>query len=64
MARANDGVVTAFDPAPDYAQIAQACGAFGITVTEPSAMQDALRRGLDEVRDGRSAVVNAILRKI
>jgi acetolactate synthase-1/2/3 large subunit len=64
VVRANDGVVTAFDPAPNYAQIAQACGAFGATVQEPGELEGALRHALDEVQHGRSAVVDAILRPI
>ncbi|MBV9545089.1 MAG: thiamine pyrophosphate-requiring protein [Chloroflexi bacterium] len=64
VARSNDGVVTSFDPAPDYAKIAEACGAYGVTVTEPGELESALRRALDEVQHGRSAVVNTILRKI
>jgi acetolactate synthase-1/2/3 large subunit len=64
VVRSNDAVVTSFEPAPDYAQIAEACGAFGITVTEPGELEASLRRALDEVQHGRSAVVNAILRKI
>jgi acetolactate synthase-1/2/3 large subunit len=64
VVRANDGVVTAIDPAPDYAQIAQACGAFGASVRDPSELESTLRRALDEVQHGRSAVVDAILRPI
>jgi acetolactate synthase-1/2/3 large subunit len=64
IVRANDGVVTAIDPAPDYAQIAQACGAFGASVREPSELESTLRRALDEVQHGRSAVVDAVLRPI
>jgi thiamine pyrophosphate-dependent acetolactate synthase large subunit-like protein len=62
--RANDGIVTAIDPRPDYARIAEACGAFGATVCEPSELQPTLRRALDEVQHGRSAVVDAVLRPI
>jgi acetolactate synthase-1/2/3 large subunit len=64
VVRANDGVVTAIDPAPDYAQIAQACGAFGASVREPLELEATLRRALDEVQHGRSAVVDAVLRPI
>ena len=62
--RANDGIVTAFSPAPDYAKVAEACGAFGVTVREPAELQPALRRALDEVQHGRSAVVDAVLAAI
>jgi len=64
VVHADDGIVTAFEPAPDYAQIAQACGAFGARVTEPGELEGVLRRALDEVEHGRSAVVDAILRPI
>jgi acetolactate synthase-1/2/3 large subunit len=64
IVRADDGVVTAIDQAPDYAQIAQACGAFGASVRDPSELESTLRRALDEVQHGRSAVVDVILRPI
>jgi acetolactate synthase I/II/III large subunit len=64
IVRANDGVVTAIDPSPDYAQIARACGAFGATVDDPSELQATLQRALEEVKGGRSALVDAILRPI
>jgi acetolactate synthase-1/2/3 large subunit len=64
VVRANDGVVTSIDPAPDYAQIAQGCGAFGASVRDPSELESTLRRALDEVEHGRSAVVDAVLRPI
>lgn len=61
VARSLSGVVTEIDPSPDYARVAQACGAFGINVAEPVELEAALRRALDEVQHGRCAVVNAIL---
>lgn len=64
VVRADDGVVTAFEDAPAYARVAEACGAFGATVREPGELEDVLRRALDEVHHGRSAVVDAILRPI
>ncbi len=64
VVRADDGVVTSFEPAPDYARIAEAWGAYGVTVTEPRQLEPELRRALDEVRRGRSAVVDAVLRPI
>jgi acetolactate synthase I/II/III large subunit len=60
----NDGIVTAIDPSPDYAQIARSCGAFGATVRDPRELQPTLRRALAEVKDGRSAVVDAVIRPI
>ncbi len=64
VARANDAVVTAIEPSPDYERIAQGCGVFGVTVREPDDLEPALRRALDEVQHGCSAVVNALLRPI
>ncbi len=64
VVRADDGVVTAIQPRPDYAKVAEACGAFGATVTDPAELQATLKRALDEVQHGRSAVVDAVLRPI
>jgi len=64
VARLDDGIVTRIEPRPDYAQVAEACGALGITVTEPAEVEAALRRGLDEAEHGRSAVVNVVLASI
>jgi acetolactate synthase-1/2/3 large subunit len=62
--RLGHGLVTAIQPAPDYARVAEACGAFGISVRAPGDLQPALRRALDEVEHGRSAVVDAVLAPI
>ncbi|MBC7293888.1 MAG: acetolactate synthase, partial [Thermoleophilia bacterium] len=59
-----DGVVTKIDPRPVYAKVAEACGAFGVTVTEPVELEGTLRRAVDEVTNGRSAVVDVILAAI
>lgn len=64
VARADDGIVTAIRPSPDFAAVAEACGAYGATVRDPATVQATLRRALDEVKGGRSAVVNAILQAI
>jgi acetolactate synthase-1/2/3 large subunit len=62
--RLGHGVVTAIQPAPDYARVAEACGAFGVSVRAPGDLQPALRRALDEVAHGRCAVVDAVLQPI
>lgn len=62
--RLGDGLVTAINPAPDYARVAEACGAFGVCVREPGDLQPALRRALDEVEHGRCAVVDAVLKPV
>jgi acetolactate synthase-1/2/3 large subunit len=64
VVRANDGVVTAFGTSPRYAEVAEACGAFGATVTDPSELQAVLKRALEEVQHGRGAVVDVVLRPI
>jgi acetolactate synthase-1/2/3 large subunit len=45
-------------PPPDYALVAQACRAYGQTVTEPEALPSALRTALEQVRQGRPAVLD------
>jgi len=45
-------------PPPDYALIAQACGAYGQTVDEPEDVQSALKDALEQVRQGKPAVVD------
>jgi acetolactate synthase-1/2/3 large subunit len=46
-----------FEPPPDYAMLARACGGFGEYVEETSEVGPALRRGLDATRQGAPAVV-------
>ncbi len=46
---------------PDYAGIANACGAFGQNVTEPQEVMPALKLALEHVRRGQPAVVNVKL---
>lgn len=50
------------DPPPDYIHIAQSCGAYGARVEEPSDIMGALERALEEVRGGRAAVLDVILK--
>ena len=45
-------------PPPDYAVIAQACGAYGRMVEDPADVLPALREGLDQVRLGKLAVLD------
>jgi len=45
-------------PPPDYALIAQACGAYGQMVEDPADVRPALREALDQVRLGRLAVLD------
>lgn len=61
VARLGHGLVTRIDPRPDYAAIANACGALGITLSDPAAVASTLARAVDEVQHGRSVVVDALL---
>jgi len=57
---AGDVFSTSFAPAPDLPGLAAAAGgAYAATVAAASALPDALRRALGQVRRGRSAVVSA-----
>ena len=57
--QANRMPLTWFDPAPDFAAIARACGCWGDTVDDPELLPGALDRALAEVRDnGRCAVLD------
>jgi acetolactate synthase-1/2/3 large subunit len=46
-----------FDPPVDYAKEAEAAGAWGENVRDPAQIGPAIRRGLENVRAGRPAVV-------
>lgn len=48
-------------PSPDYAVIAQGCGAWGLRVEDPSELIPALKKGLDQVRSGKPAVLDVRL---
>jgi len=45
-------------PPPDYALIAQACGAYGRMVEDPADVLPALREALNQVHSGRLAVLD------
>jgi acetolactate synthase-1/2/3 large subunit len=47
-----------FDPPIDFAREAEAAGAYGETVVDPAEVGHALRRGLEQTRNGRCAVVS------
>jgi acetolactate synthase I/II/III large subunit len=49
------------NPPPDYAAVARACGAFGLTVEEPEEVLPALKQALEEVRAGKAAVLDVRL---
>ena len=49
---------TDIKPPPDYAAIARACFAWGQTVDEPSDLLPALKTAFDQVRRGKTAVLD------
>ena len=50
-------------PPPDYAAVAQACGAYGRRVEDPADLLPALKEAIDQVRSGRAAVVDVMLER-
>jgi acetolactate synthase I/II/III large subunit len=53
-----------FDPPIDFAKEAQAAGAYGENVTDPSEVEPALRRGLAQIRAGVPAVISVWLPRL
>ena len=50
---------TKFGPSSDLAKVAEAAGgAYAITVTEPSKLEEELAKAIEIVKEGRSAVVD------
>ncbi len=47
--------------APDFTKVAEAFGAYGEQVTDPDALEDALRRGLEAVSGGRAAILDVVV---
>jgi acetolactate synthase-1/2/3 large subunit len=45
-------------PSPDYAAIARACNAWGEVLREPAEIKPALKRALEQVNNGRTAVLD------
>lgn len=60
---ARDAVGTRFAHAPDYAALAQACGAHGERVSKGGDLVPALRRGLAHVGDGVAAVLDVVVKE-
>ena len=48
-----------FDPPPDFAKLAEAANGYGETVYDAEEVGPALRRGLEQVRNGTPAVIAA-----
>jgi acetolactate synthase-1/2/3 large subunit len=62
-AKSGQRIATRFNPAPDYAAVARACGAWAEAVTDPALLRPALHKGLTKVRSGQPAVVSVKLTK-
>ncbi len=45
-------------PSPDYGMIARACNAYGETVSDPAEVKPAIKRAVEQVKSGRSAVLD------
>ena len=53
-----------FDPPIDFAKEAEACGAYGENVRDPAEVAPALKRGLEQIRNGRPAVISVWLPRL
>lgn len=59
--RGGDVVGVNLTPPPRYALLAEAVGGYGEQVDVPTELLPALRRGLEQVRQGRTAVIDVLL---
>jgi acetolactate synthase-1/2/3 large subunit len=55
---------TSIAPAPDYTKLAQAYGGWGEKVEKPAELRTALKRALEQVAQGRLALVDVVLAPI
>jgi acetolactate synthase-1/2/3 large subunit len=60
----DDFTGTVFRESVDFAAVARSCGAFGVTVTEPDQLAEAIDAARSAVRDGVCAVVDIHLERI
>ncbi len=58
--KSNEMPLTSLAPSPSYEKIMDACGGYGEMVDDPSALEDAMRRGLEKVRSGTPVLLNVI----
>jgi acetolactate synthase-1/2/3 large subunit len=49
------------NPPPNYARVAEACGAYGCTVDNPQDIRVVLQKAIEEVKKGKPAVVDVQL---
>ncbi len=47
--------------APDFVKVAESVGGYGEQVTDPEALQDALKRGLAATQEGKPAIIDVIV---
>jgi acetolactate synthase-1/2/3 large subunit len=59
--RTGEYMATDIQPPPDYARLAESCGALGVTLRTPDEVEAGLRRAVDAVQHGQSAVVDIVL---
>jgi acetolactate synthase-1/2/3 large subunit len=52
------------EPPPDYALVAQACGAYGRMIEDPADVLPALREALEQVRRGKLAVLDVRIERV
>lgn len=65
VAKQTDSYWVNFDQSADLAKIAEAAGgAYARTVTDPSELPEVLKQAMNEVKNGKSAVVDVRLAKI
>jgi acetolactate synthase-1/2/3 large subunit len=60
----NQFLGTDISPAPDYAKIAEAFGAYGEKLEAPGDIEAALNRGLEQIAQGKTALLDVILENI
>ncbi len=53
-----------FDPPIDFAKEAEAAGGYGENVTDPAQVAGALKRGMEQVRAGKPAVISVWQKKL
>lgn len=59
--RGGDVIGVNLTPPPRYAMLAEAVGGYGEQVDDPAELLAALQRGLEQVRRGRTAVIDVML---
>jgi acetolactate synthase-1/2/3 large subunit len=48
-------------PAPDYVKVAEAFGAYGEKIDKPGDIESALKRGLEQISQGRAALLDVMV---